>query len=99
MRAGLLISSSLLLALRHEVAEAVRVPELRGRPVPGLDVPRAAVLAGPAQHFDVASVDSGHVEVLRWARENGCPWHVQTRDKAAAELGYTDDLGNLAFSW
>ena len=41
------------------------------------------------------AVDQGHVEVLRWARQNGCPWHAQTRDRAAAELGYTDDLGNL----
>ena len=43
-------------------------------------------------HF---AVDKGHAEVLRWARENGCPWHAYTRDRAAAELGYTDDLGNL----
>ena len=43
-------------------------------------------------HF---AVDKGHVEVLRWARENGAPWNAGTRDKAAAELGYTDELGNL----
>ena len=41
------------------------------------------------------AVEKGHVEVLRWARENGCPWDPWTRDKAAAKLGYTDDLGNL----
>ena len=41
------------------------------------------------------AVDRGHVETLRWARENGCPWVAETRDRAAAELGYTDDLGNL----
>ena len=41
------------------------------------------------------AVDSGHVEVLRWARENGCMWTAPTRDRAAAKLGYTDDLGNL----
>ena len=41
------------------------------------------------------AVDKGHVEVLRWARENGCPWNAGTRYRAAAELGYTDDLGNL----
>ena len=41
------------------------------------------------------AVDFGHVEVLRWARENGCEWDAETRDRAAAELGYTDDLGNL----
>ena len=43
------------------------------------------------------AVAKGHVEVLRWARENGCPWTASTRDRAAAELGYTDDFGNL--SW
>ena len=41
------------------------------------------------------AIRKGHVEVLRWARENGCPWPAYTRDRAAAELGYTDDLGNL----
>ena len=41
------------------------------------------------------AVEEGHEEVLRWARENGCPWCVEDRDRAAAELGYTDDLGNL----
>ena len=35
------------------------------------------------------------MELLRWARENGCPWTASTRDEAAAKLGYTDDLGNL----
>ena len=35
------------------------------------------------------------MEVLRWLRENGCPWTAATRDRAAVELGYTDDLGNL----
>ena len=39
--------------------------------------------------------DQGHVETLRWARENGAPWTASTRDNAAAELGYTDDFGNL----
>ena len=41
------------------------------------------------------AVTGGHVEVLRWARANGCPWDAATRDRAAAGLGYTDDLGNL----
>ena len=41
------------------------------------------------------AVDQGHVEVLRWARENGAPWTAVTWDRAAAELGYTDDFGNL----
>ena len=38
---------------------------------------------------------NGHLETLRWARENGAPWIADTRDLAAAKLGYTDDLGNL----
>ena len=41
------------------------------------------------------AVEYGHLETLRWARENGCPWRASTRDRAAAKLGYTDDLGNL----
>ena len=41
------------------------------------------------------AVGRGHVEVLRWARENGCPWSAYVQDRAAAELGYTDDFGNL----
>ena len=41
------------------------------------------------------AVENGRVEVLRWARENGCPWDAEARHKAAAKLGYTDDLGNL----
>ena len=36
----------------------------------------------------------GHAEVLRWARENGCPWDASTRDQAVEKLGYTDALGN-----
>ena len=30
----------------------------------------------------------GRVEMLRWLRENGCPWIAHTRDQAAAKLGY-----------
>ena len=41
------------------------------------------------------AVNKGHVEVLRWARENSALWTASIRDRAAAELGYTDDLGNL----
>ena len=41
------------------------------------------------------AVHYGHVEVLRWLRSNGCPWIAVTRALASAELGYTDDLGNL----
>ena len=50
--------ASLALALRHEVAEVVRVPELHGRLLPGLGVSRAAVLAGPAQRLQAAIEDS-----------------------------------------
>ena len=35
------------------------------------------------------------MEVLRWARENGCNWDAATRDEAAAKFGYTDSFGNL----
>ena len=29
----------------------------------------------------------GHLEVLKWARANGCPWNDWTREKAAT-MGY-----------
>ena len=45
------------------------------------------------------AVAYSRVEVLRWARENGCPWSASTRDRAAAELGCTDDFGNLHRGW
>ena len=41
------------------------------------------------------AVAHGHVQFLRWVRENGCQWTADDRDRAAAELGYADDLGNL----
>ena len=47
------------------------------------------------RHACSQAVESGHVEVLRWVRANGCPWYASDRDRAAAELGYTDNLGNL----
>jgi hypothetical protein len=31
----------------------------------------------------------GHLEVLRWARENGCPWSEETRLLAASK-GYVE---------
>ena len=47
-------------------------------------------------HFTCSgAVDKGHVEVLRWARENGCPWTTDWRDWAGTRLGYTDDFGSL----
>ena len=42
-----------------------------------------------------AAVAEGHVEVLRWARENCCPWDAPTRDRPAEKFGYADDLGSL----
>ena len=41
------------------------------------------------------AVRSGHLELLLWVRKNGCPWGAETRDRAAAELGYADGFGNL----
>ena len=41
------------------------------------------------------AVEKGRVETLRWAREHGCPWTPWDRDRAAAELGYADDFGQL----
>ena len=49
----------------------------------------------PWDYFTCQHAVNGNVEVLRWARENGCPWTAETRDRAAAEHGYTDDYGNL----
>ena len=37
----------------------------------------------------------GHLEMLQWLRAHGYPWEAWTRDRAADELGYTDDFGNL----
>jgi hypothetical protein len=31
----------------------------------------------------------GHLEVLKWARANGCPWDRLTREVAARQ-GYTE---------
>ena len=37
-----------------------------------------------------------HVGLVRWLRENGCPWDAVARDLAASPLlRYTDDFGNL----
>ena len=44
---------------------------------------------------DLVNRGPDSLEVLRWARENGCPWDASTRDWAAEKLGYTDDFGNL----
>ena len=36
------------------------------------------------------AVEGGHLEVLKWAREHGCPWDAATRDRAARK-GYSDN--------
>ena len=46
-------------------------------------------------HVCFEAIRKGDVEMLRWARENGCPWDTWLRDRAAEDLGYTDDLGNM----
>jgi hypothetical protein len=32
----------------------------------------------------------GQLEVLKWARENGCPWDERTRVEAAAKYRYVE---------
>ena len=40
---------------------------------------------------------NGQLATLRWARENGCESDSITMLRAGEELGYWDDLGNLAY--
>ena len=35
------------------------------------------------------AAEGGHLKVLRWARENGCPWSESTR-LLAASMGYVE---------
>ena len=42
------------------------------------------------------AVVKGHMEVLRWARKKGCSWSEYAKNRAKAQLGYTDEYGNLA---
>ena len=37
------------------------------------------------------AVENGHVEVLRWARENGAQMTVETAEQAQQKFGYSDD--------
>jgi hypothetical protein len=37
----------------------------------------------------VCAAYDGHLEVLKWARENGCPWDERTR-QLAARKGYVE---------
>ena len=36
-----------------------------------------------------SAAEGGHIELLRWARENGAPWDEYTR-RIAAEKGYVE---------
>ena len=38
---------------------------------------------------------SGNLELVQWLRGEGYPWTADSRDWAAAMLGYTDDFGNI----
>jgi hypothetical protein len=33
-------------------------------------------------------VEGRHIEVLKWARANGCPWSESTCEDALAKCGY-----------
>jgi hypothetical protein len=35
------------------------------------------------------AAEHGHLEVLKWARANGCPWNKWTR-QVAARKGYVE---------
>jgi len=36
------------------------------------------------EHVRVGMAKGGHLEVLKWARESGCPWYEETCVHAAA---------------
>ena len=38
------------------------------------------------------AAEYGHLEVLKWARENGCPWDILTCTYAAAKGGHLEVL-------
>jgi hypothetical protein len=38
----------------------------------------------------LVAAENGHLEVLKWARENGCPWDESTRQRAASK-GYVEE--------
>ena len=42
------------------------------------------------EHVSFAAA-GGHLEVLQWAREHGCPWNAAMRDPAATH-GCSDNL-------
>ena len=72
--------------------EVVRVPELRGRPVPGRGPPRAAVLAsatrGGAGGLTHGSAKINNVDDSRGLREAGHPWTQLSR----ADLEHIVDI-------
>jgi hypothetical protein len=39
-----------------------------------------------------AAADNGHLDTLRWLRENGCAWDVRDGSTGAARCGYTNIL-------
>ena len=41
------------------------------------------------------ALHNGHAEVLRWARENGCPWMPRPRTGRLGVSGTDDDFGNV----
>jgi hypothetical protein len=41
------------------------------------------------------AAEFGHLDILKWARANGCRWAASTRDRAA-ELGYIESDGSLS---
>jgi len=46
----------------------------------------------PVERMDMFVVaQEGQLELLKWAREHGCPWDAATRDLAATK-GYSDNL-------
>ena len=47
----------------------------------------------PKDNFCADAAAEGHLNVLRWARENGCPWDERTC-KLAAEEGHLE-----VFNW
>jgi len=38
-----------------------------------------------AKEFCAAAAQGGHLEVLKWLRDNGCPWGAKTCTCAAVE--------------
>ena len=41
------------------------------------------------------AAEFGHLDILKWARANGCRWTARTRAEAA-DLGYIESDGSLS---